>query len=41
MIAETSLPEFVLCASALTAALVYYNTKYRKFVKDNPTHATP
>jgi predicted RNase H-like HicB family nuclease len=35
MIAETSIPLFVLCTSSLTAAFAYYNTKYRKFMKEN------
>jgi len=35
MIAETSIPIFVLSTSSLTAAFLHYNTKYRKFIKEN------
>ena len=35
MIAETSVPIFVLCTSSLTAAFAYYNIKYQKFLKEN------
>jgi hypothetical protein len=35
MIAETSIPIFALCTSSFTAAFVYYNIKYRKFIKEN------
>jgi hypothetical protein len=33
MIAETSIPLFVLCTSSLTAAFTHYNKKYRNFIK--------
>gem|GEM_PF-4375296 len=33
MIMETSAPLIVLFISSLMAAFIYYNTKYRKFLK--------
>jgi hypothetical protein len=37
MIEATEIPLFVLCTGSLTAAFVYYNIKYRKFLKENAT----
>jgi len=35
MIAETSIPLFVMCTSSLAAAFTYYDKKYRNFIKEN------
>ena len=35
MIAETEIHLFVMCTSSLTAAFIYYNAKYRRFMKEN------